>query len=1023
VTVSARSLLVAGMAFWLAATGCGGDGDPTPGPGAGGTGGIGGSGGSGGYGGDGGTGGSGGIVSPEEICNNGTDDDGDGDADCADPDCAEHRACLCGNGVLDPGEACDGTELGGKDCASQGFDGGVLACTDGCELDVSGCTHDEVCDNGTDDDGDGDADCADADCAAFEACLCGNGVLDSGEECDGAAFGGKTCESLGYASGILACTNACELNESGCVYPPEDCDNGTDDDHDGDADCDDGDCAEAAVCLCGNGVLDDGENCDGTELGEASCRTLDFEAGDLACNDDCTFDTSDCRLVEDCADGQDDDGDGDVDCQDSECQEAPNCNVCGDDRADPGEACDGTDLKGQTCETKGFAGGTLACVGCAFDTSGCHEAEACNGGADEDRDGLVDCDDPDCASHANCIPGAFCHTAIEADGQDAGQLAGATANFAGSCAGPGKDKVYVFTPGVPGELGNLHLELASSGNLAFYVRAACDEAASEVVCVDDVPDHSAPETADLMVQGGVPLFVIVDSPEAATSYNYELRLSFDACGNGHVTGYEECDPPDGVLCNENCLFVEDDCTDLVDDDRDGWVDCQDPTGCGSDPVCVPGTAAAGSPCTVPSDCASVAGHGPICFGEATVGYPSGMCSEGCDLAHPDCPAGSACVDVRWGNGRGACFATCTTAADCARPGYACESPVAGAATVCVPDCTAHAQCGTTGHCDLFRGLCSWVEDCDNGADDDRDGLADCDDPDCAGETGCLPPEADCGNFLDDDHDGAVDCRDETGCGATAACTPGMGVVGAACTAASDCASSVGDDPACLTTPFAGGYCTELCDLGGADCPAGTACVEPGLVLGQSLPATVGVCMNECTTAADCGTGWTCVELDPAAPALCVPVESCGNGVDDDLDLLADCADPDCATAPACLPSPAETEPNDTPATADVWVAGWEGELGGSDVDWILFTVPASASTVTVSTVDSGSYHCWYNNIDSELWIYAADGTTEVGYNDDLHFDCFCSEVVLSHPPAGTYYAKVRSLFGASFDYGLDVVIR
>ena len=49
---------------------------------------------------------------PAEVCDNGVDDDGDGNADCADSDCAGDPACAgggnCGNGVCDDGESCDG---------------------------------------------------------------------------------------------------------------------------------------------------------------------------------------------------------------------------------------------------------------------------------------------------------------------------------------------------------------------------------------------------------------------------------------------------------------------------------------------------------------------------------------------------------------------------------------------------------------------------------------------------------------------------------------------------------------------------------------------------------------------------------------------------------------------------------------------------------------------------------------------------------------------------------------------------
>lgn len=47
---------------------------------------------------------------------------------------------VCGNGVLESGEVCDGADLGGQTCVSQGFDGGVLSCNAGCSAFVtSGC--------------------------------------------------------------------------------------------------------------------------------------------------------------------------------------------------------------------------------------------------------------------------------------------------------------------------------------------------------------------------------------------------------------------------------------------------------------------------------------------------------------------------------------------------------------------------------------------------------------------------------------------------------------------------------------------------------------------------------------------------------------------------------------------------------------------------------------------------------------------------------------------------------------------
>lgn len=46
----------------------------------------------------------------------------------------------CGNGVIDPGERCDGSNLAGQTCIQQGFAGGVLQCNANCmDFDTSWC--------------------------------------------------------------------------------------------------------------------------------------------------------------------------------------------------------------------------------------------------------------------------------------------------------------------------------------------------------------------------------------------------------------------------------------------------------------------------------------------------------------------------------------------------------------------------------------------------------------------------------------------------------------------------------------------------------------------------------------------------------------------------------------------------------------------------------------------------------------------------------------------------------------------
>ena len=55
--------------------------------------------------------------------------------------------------------------------------------------------------------------------------FCGDGSIDSGEECDTANLGSQTCSLLGFNGGDLLCTDTCQLDTSSC-HSSEICDNG-----------------------------------------------------------------------------------------------------------------------------------------------------------------------------------------------------------------------------------------------------------------------------------------------------------------------------------------------------------------------------------------------------------------------------------------------------------------------------------------------------------------------------------------------------------------------------------------------------------------------------------------------------------------------------------------------------------------------------------------------------------------------------------------------------------------------------
>jgi hypothetical protein len=50
------------------------------------------------------------------------------------------KISVCGNSVKEDSEQCDGTDLGGATCVSQGFAGGTLNCSASCTFDTSACT-------------------------------------------------------------------------------------------------------------------------------------------------------------------------------------------------------------------------------------------------------------------------------------------------------------------------------------------------------------------------------------------------------------------------------------------------------------------------------------------------------------------------------------------------------------------------------------------------------------------------------------------------------------------------------------------------------------------------------------------------------------------------------------------------------------------------------------------------------------------------------------------------------------------
>lgn len=420
-----------------------------------------------------------------ENCTDGKDNDGDGKADCKDSDCSFHVSCA--NTAV------------------------------------------EICDDGKDNDGDGRIDCKDDDCSGDAACqpYCGDGTVDSGEDCDTKAFSGnkKTCaawDSAIYSGGNVSCTKSCTIDYSKCTLKPtkEICNDGIDNDQDGLLDCKDSDCYFDKACT---EVCNDKQDNDGD--------------GKVDCEDEFCKDDPSCQTVsayEICGNGIDDDGDGLIDCKDSDCSQDASCKAASVEICDNGIDDDGDgliDCKDSDCSE--------SCVSAA--------AEICGNGIDDDGDGYTDCLDYDCRDDASCVTAPVyenCSNQIDDD-----------KNGLTDCADPA---------------------CISAAECKSSVDVSDSGAVQAEICGNGVDDD----------KNG-----LTDCADPACFEACSSEGSFEICNNGmddDGNGLIDCADPACVQANGCTASGSGEvCGNGIDDDGDFLADCSDPDCAASDFCVVP----------------------------------------------------------------------------------------------------------------------------------------------------------------------------------------------------------------------------------------------------------------------------------------------------------------------------------------------------------------------------------------------------------------------------------------------------
>ncbi len=446
--------------------------------------------------------------------------------------------------------------------------------------------------------------------------LCGNGVKDPGEQCDGSDFAGKTCADFGLGSGALTCNSFCGIVASACT-PKESCTDFKDNDSDGYTDCADSECTGAPACL---------DSCfdpkplsipgwfNGNTTGRPAVQAASCTTGSSGPEAIFRIDAPQSGMLT-ISVGSWSGADFSASLR-TACSDVGSELLCAN-KSDPisgsEEILNWEVIAGQTYYL--VVDGVQGTAGEFYINADMPQPESyCSDFYDDDSDGYLDCDDPtSCQGTFECIPGM--------------KTVGEQCFSNNECAANMNDPACFY------------------GQKAF-------------------PDGYCSEWCDIAAQ---------DCPGDAVCADIGFPSVHGVCLDGCAMD-TDCRP--GYACVDKGLSTkvcalgpEADCNNFADDDQDMLTDCEDPD-CQSTAACMGGAKVSGLACSQHNECYST-GNDPVCLSEFY--YPSligGYCSEHCYFMD-DCGPGAVCSNWFFlPSGAGTCLRTCTNDSQC-RPGYAC----------------------------------------------------------------------------------------------------------------------------------------------------------------------------------------------------------------------------------------------------------------------------------------------------------------------------------------------------------------